>query len=76
MQSLTEKIILAAAQLDAVSFYGLCRVTGAEGEEFDDMWASLIDKVDALNRKQKRNLWKIVKNEIKEKKKDGAKTEI
>lgn len=76
MQSLTEKIILAAARLDAVSFYGLCKLTGAEGEEFDDMWASLIDKVDALSRKQKRNLWKIVKKAAKEEKNNGSKAKV
>ena len=71
-QNLTEKIARLLIKLEPVEFLGICKVVDVrpshedgDAHDFDDLWAELIDKIDALNRNRKRNLYLLVRAAVK-----------
>ena len=66
-RNLTEEFTIGLSKLEAVEFIGVCKVLGVvlvkdndEPREFRELLLDSISKFSALNRKQKRDLVKLV----------------
>lgn len=75
--NLSEKIIHRLVKLDPVEFLGICQILKVspldkegEGRPFEELWEEVCDKIDSLNRVQKRNLDVLVRAAIKDKDKE------
>ena len=71
--NLSEKIINRLVKLDPVEFLGVCKILKVnpigddkEGRPFEELWEEVCDKIDSLNRVQKRNLDVLVRAVIKD----------
>ena len=75
--NLSEKIINRLVKLDPIEFLGICKILKVnpigedkEGRPFEELWEEVCDKIDGLNRVQKRNLDVLVRAAIKDRDKE------
>lgn len=71
-ENLTEKIAKMLIKLEPVEFLGICKVLDVrpshedgQSRDFTEMWDEVIDKIDAMNRIRKRNLYALVRAAVK-----------
>ena len=66
-ENLTEKVAKELIKLEATEFLGVCKILDVrpahedgQSRDFDEIWSEVIDKIDALSRIRKRNLYRLV----------------
>lgn len=72
-----EELLKLIVQLEATEFVGVCKILGvqlvekveeedkARERSFEAIWSDVCEKVDGLNRRQRRNLRRIVRAAVK-----------
>lgn len=72
-----EELLKLIVQLEATEFVGVCKILGvqlvekveeedkARERSFEAIWNDVCEKVDGLNRRQRRNLRRIVRTAVK-----------
>ena len=58
---LNEKIAREIAQLAPFEFFGLTKLLEVEGEEFQELWEGIWDKIYPMSRWEKRRLLRILR---------------